>query len=262
MLRGMKLFGIFTRISILNELQYRVNFFIQMLQSSLSLGTGLVVLAIVFSYTNDLAGWSRAELLAVYGVFFLMGGVMGIIIVPNMWKFMEDVREGNLDYTLTKPEDAQILISVRQFAVWRLVDVIMGTAVLIFALNEIRLQATWLSTLGFAAALIMGAVMIYCVVLMASTLAFWFVRVWELMEMFQSLFQAGRWPVGMYPEWLRLGLTYLIPVAFAVTVPASALTGRLTPQLLAGTFVFTVVLAFVARRVWLFGLKHYTGASA
>jgi ABC-2 type transport system permease protein len=262
MLRTLRLFGIFTRVSILNELQYRVNFFIQLVQSSLSLVTGLVVLNIVFSYTNDLAGWSRAELFAVYGVFFLMGGIMGILIVPNMWKFMEDVRDGNLDYTLTKPEDAQVLISVRQFAVWRLVDVILGAVVLGIAVNEIHLETTWWSALGFVAALIMGAVMIYCVVLIAGTLAFWFTRVWELMEMFQSLFQAGRWPVGMYPEWLRLGLTYLIPVAFAVTVPAQALTGRLTPQLLAGTLAFTIALAFVARRVWLFGLKHYTGASS
>lgn len=262
MLKGMRLFGIFTRIAVMNELQYRVNFFLQVVQSSLSLATGLVVLNIVFSYTDNLGGWDRSELLAVYGVFFLMGGIMGIVIVPNMWKFMEDVREGNLDYTLTKPEDSQVLISIRQFAIWRLVDVILGSIVLAVAIRELVFQTTLWTALAFVAAMLMGAIMIYCVILMASTLAFWFTRVWELMEMFQSLFQAGRWPVGMYPEWLRIGLTYLIPVAFAVTVPAEALTGRMTPQLLLGTLVFTVVLALVARRVWLFGLKHYTGASA
>jgi ABC-2 type transport system permease protein len=66
----------------------------------------------------------------------------------------------------------------------------------------------------------------------------------------------------MYPEWLRIGLTYLIPVAFAVTVPAQALTGRLSPELLAGTFIFTMALAVISRRVWFFGLKYYAGASA
>jgi len=80
--------------------------------------------------------------------------------------------------------------------------------------------------------------------------------------MLQSIYQAGRWPVGIYPEWLRMGLTYLIPVAFAVTIPAEALTGRLTPETLAGTLVFTVVMAFVSRKVWFFGLKYYAGASA
>lgn len=262
MRKGLGLFQLFARISIMNELQYRANFFIQLFQSALSLGTGLIVLSIVFSYTDSLNGWSNAELLAVYGVFYLLGGVMGVAIIPNMWQFMQDVREGTLDYTLTKPEDAQVLVSVRQFGVWRIVDIILGAIVLGVAIVQLGTAASWTTALSFAATMLMGVVMIYSVLLMASTLAFWFVRVWELMEMFQSLFQAGRWPVGMYPEWLRIGLTYLIPVAFAVTVPAQALTGRLSPELLAGTFLFTLALSVISRRVWFFGLKHYTGASA
>jgi ABC-2 type transport system permease protein len=226
------------------------------------MGTGLIVLSIVFGYTDSLNGWSSGELLAVYGVFYFLGGVMGVVIIPNMWQFMQDVREGTLDYTLTKPEDAQVLISVRQFGVWRIIDILLGMIVLGVAIVQLGLEASWATALSFGATLLMGVVMVYSVLLMASTLAFWFVRVWELMEMFQSLFQAGRWPVGMYPEWLRIGLTYLIPVAFAVTVPAQALTGRLSPELLAGTFIFTVALALISRRVWFFGLKYYAGASA
>lgn len=261
-MRVLRLFGIFSRISILNEMQYRANFFIQVVQSTVALGTGLIVLNIVFDYTDSLNGWNSAELLAVFGVFYLMGGIMGTVIVPNMWQFMSDVREGTLDYILTKPEDSQVLISVRQFGVWRIVDVVLGLIVLGVAIARLGMSASWWNALAFTATLIMGAVMLYSFILLASTLAFWFVRVWELMEMFQSLFQAGRWPIGVYPDWLRIGLTYLIPVAFAVTVPAEALTGRVTPELLAGTFLFMLVLAVGARKIWFFGLKHYTGASA
>lgn len=261
-MRALRLFGLFSRVSILNELQYRANFFIQLFQSGLSLGTGLVVLGIVFNYTDTLGGWTQPELLAIYGVFVLMGGILGTLVIPNLWAFMEDVREGRLDFTLTKPEDSQVLVSVRQFSIWRLVDVLLGVIVLGIAITQIGMQASWWQAFAFGGSLLLGAILLYSVLLMASTLAFWFTRVWELMEMMQSIFQAGRWPVGMYPEWLRMGLTYLIPVAFAVTVPAEALTGRLTPMALAGAFAFTVVVAFVARRVWMFGLKHYTGASA
>ncbi|MCW5876345.1 MAG: ABC-2 family transporter protein [Anaerolineales bacterium] len=262
MFRGLELFRLFARVNVLNEVQYRANFFIQLFQSTLMLVTGLIILNVVFSYTQTLGGWGHAELLAIYGVFFFMSGLIGSLVFPNMWAFMEDVREGRLDFTLTKPEDAQVLISVRQFAVWRLVDVIIGLVVLGVAITQIGLQTSWLQALVFVATLLMGAVMIYSIILMACTLAFWFVRVWEMMEMLSSIFQAGRWPVGIYPEWLRLGLTYVVPVAFAVTVPAEALTGRLTLETLGFTFGFTVFLAFVSRKVWYFGLKHYTGASA
>ena len=89
----------------MNELQYRANFFIQVLQSAVSVGTALVVLKLVYSHTDDLNGWSEAELLVVMGIQILLGGVIRTSIQPNMQRLMEEVRDGKLDFALTKPED-------------------------------------------------------------------------------------------------------------------------------------------------------------
>jgi ABC-2 type transport system permease protein len=43
----------------------------------------------------------------------------------------------------------------------------------------------------------------------------------------RKLYRAGKYPIAMYPGWLRIGLTFLVPLAFAVTVPAEAITSRL-----------------------------------
>jgi len=80
--------------------------------------------------------------------------------------------------------------------------------------------------------------------------------------MFDRLYQAGRWPVGIYPSWLRFGLTFLVPVAFAVTVPAEALTARLAPLSLVLAPVMAGLALIAARWFWHVGLRHYSGASA
>ena len=54
----------------------------------------------------------------------------------------------------------------------------------------------------------------------------------------------------------------MFPVAFAVTVPAQALAGRLTWQVLAGAWVFAAALFTAARVLWKAGLRRYQGASA
>lgn len=59
-----------------------------------------------------------------------------------------------------------------------------------------------------------------------------------------------------------MGLTFIIPVAFAVTIPAEALTSRLTPLILVGTFALTLFFIVLARFIWRLGLKNYSGASA
>ncbi|CAN5131998.1 hypothetical protein BH18ACT12_BH18ACT12_18620 [soil metagenome] len=50
---------------------------------------------------------------------------------------------------------------------------------------------------------------------------------WCLTELLEGLYQTGRWPIGVYPGWLRYSMTYLVPIGFAITVPAEAVTSRL-----------------------------------
>jgi viologen exporter family transport system permease protein len=220
------------------------------------------VLALVFSYTSDLGGWSRPELLAVMGVHILMGGLIRTSIQPNMVKLMEDVRQGTLDYALTKPEDAQLLVSVRETRIWQAVDILVGTIVLVVAVIQLENGIGVWDALAFAVALLLGAITIYCFWLILTTLAFWVVRIHETVELFEGVYQAGRWPVTVYPLGLRVMLTFLVPLAVAITVPAQGITSRLTPQILVLAFVFTALLVAATRWLWKRGLRRYSGASA
>ncbi|MBI3737463.1 MAG: ABC-2 family transporter protein [Chloroflexi bacterium] len=261
-MRIIKLVWSYLRIGIANELQYRVNFFIQLLQSFIALSTGLIGLWLVFSHTNALAGWSQPELLAVMGIYMLMGGIIQTAIQPNMQRLMEEIQEGTLDFALIKPVDSQIIVSIREFRFWQLTDVVVGFIVIVIAVLQLQTQVGVWQALAFVAALMLGGIMIYCFWLMLTTTAFWLIRIWEMVNLFQGIYAAGRWPVGIYPDWLRVGLTFLVPVAFAVTVPAEALTNRLTPWTLAGALALTVFFVLLARFIWRLGVRNYSGASA
>jgi len=252
----------YLRIGVLNEMQYRINFFIQLLQSFISVGTGLIGLGLVFGQVNTLAGWSRPELLVVMGVYLLMGSIIRSFIQPNMERLMDDVRNGTLDFALTKPADAQTLVSVREFRFWQLVDVVVGGIIIGVAFYQLKGTLGISQLLAFFAALIMGGVMLYCVWLMVTSSAFWVIRGQEISNLFEGLYAAGRWPVGIYPDWLRTGLTFLVPVAFAVTVPAEALTNRLTGTSLLFALGMTLIFVMLARGFWLLGLRNYSGASS
>jgi ABC-2 type transport system permease protein len=57
-------------------------------------------------------------------------------------------------------------------------------------------------------------------------------------------------------------LTFLVPVALAVTVPAEAVVGRLTTESLLGAVLLAVVMLTISRQFWRLGVRHYSGASA
>ena len=112
------------------------------------------------------------------------------------------------------------------------------------------------------AAILAGGVIVYSFWLILATTSFWLVRVENILVIFQSVYEAGRWPVSIYPGWLRFALTFLVPVAFAITVPAQALAGRLTWQVLLGAAAFAAALFAAARVFWRLGVRHYSGASS
>jgi ABC-2 type transport system permease protein len=261
-MRRLRLIWTFFRVGVMGELAYRVNFFVQLFESLLELGTAVAGLAVIFSYTSTLGGWTPDQVLALVGVFFLVGGAIRLVIQPSLEPLIESVRDGTLDFALVKPEDAQLLSSIQRVEIWKLTDAGLGIGVLAVALVRLGVRAGVIHAAGFAAALIAGGVIVYSFWMILATSAFWLVRVENILMVFQSMYEAGRWPVSIYPGWMRFGLTFIVPVAFAVTVPAQALAGRLTWQLLAGAWAFAAALFAAARLFWLAGLRRYGGASA
>lgn len=246
----------------MNEMQYRANFVLQVFQALVALGTGLIGLWLIFAHTSSLHGWTAPQLLALMGIYTIMGALVAAVIQPNMQQLMDDIQTGNFDYVLTKPEDAQLLASIRQLHVWQAVDFLTGLIVLAIALARIGSHIGFVETVSFLITLVMGSLLIYCFWLILTTIAFWVVRMDQIVDLFEGAFAAGRYPVGIYPFWLRFGLTFLIPVAFAVTVPAEAVTGRLAWQTVAGATALTLLFLTATRVLWRLGLRRYSGASS
>jgi ABC-2 type transport system permease protein len=258
----LNLVATYLRVGVLNELQYRANFFTSLLQALLSLTVTIASLAIVFSHTETLNGWQAWELIVLVGVYYLMRGFIETFVQPSMESFLRAVRMGTLDFTLTKPEDSQLLVSVRSIAIWNLVNVFIGFGLLLFGVARGGAQTSAADVAGFLLMLAAGAVIVYSFWLMLATIAFWFVRIENILVVFESMYEAGRWPVMIYPPILRILLTFVVPVAFAVTVPAQALVGRATLWTIAGALLLAVAIFALARWFWLLGVRQYAGASA
>lgn len=258
----MRLAGLHFKLGALNELQYRVNFWVQLLNSALNLGTGLIAIAVVYNQTDTLGGWTSSQLLAVLGVHVLIGGFLRTFVVPNMWALIRDVQEGTLDYTLTRPADSQLIVSVRQINIWSLIDVVLGIGVVAWALTEMQAEPTTASVAAFAVTLVCGAAIVYAIWLTAVTLAFKAIDIGDLMQILNGVYEAGRWPVTIYPLWLRSSLTVVIPLAFAITVPAEIISNRVEWWWLGAAVGVSAAALIVSRLIWRWGIRNYSGASA
>lgn len=260
--RYARLFLASLRVSLQNEMAYRADWFARFAQSIMGVLTTLGALWVVFSHTDTLAGWTLPEIAALLGVFYVVTGLVGTILAPNMSRIMRDVREGTLDYLLVKPVNAQFFASTRQIALWRLTDVALGLVVAGIATH--RLAGTFGPGRAalFLLMLACGMVILYSVWLALVTTTFWFVKIMNIEEIVWQALEAGRYPIDIYPRWLRFGLSYIIPVGFVITVPARGLLGQLHWTSLVMAVILATVVFTAASAFWRTGLRRYSGASA
>ncbi len=253
----------YLKLGMLNIVQYRANFLFELVGVATYLATAMLGLAVVFNQTSNLNGWGPDELIALVGIQIMIGGLIGFIIRPSMQQLMENVRLGTLDFMLTKPADSQVMASMQQISAGSIIEIVVGFVVMVIGMLRLGDAVGIGQGVLFLAMLFAGVAIVYCFLLMLSTLSFWFVKLDNILVIFGTAFnEAGRWPIGIYPGWLRVSLTFLVPVAFAVTVPAESLSGRVDTNTVLAAIGLALGFAIFSRWFWRFGLKHYTGASA
>ncbi|HEV2125232.1 MAG TPA: ABC-2 family transporter protein [Chloroflexota bacterium] len=263
-MRYLRLLLLFARAEAQQELAYRTNFVASLLEALLRVATGVAGIAVIFSHVEQVRGWEFASTLAVLGVYLSLDALRGLVIEPSFEALAGeggDIHTGRFDFTLLKPVDAQFLSSVKRWQLFSVLDLGVGLGVAGTAISLMGGIPSPGQVIGFLVALCVGFTLLYAVVLACSSLVFWVPEVY-FTWIFDSIFQLARFPVGLYPGWLRLLLTWVIPVGVMTTIPAEALAGRLSVATLIGAGFLAVISVGLAS--WLFraGLRRYTSASS
>ena len=254
----------FAGASIQNEMAYRANFWISLLHSILNLGTGILGVLVLFGQVDTIKGWDLPATLGILGVYLTVGALRRLFIGPSLESLAGmdgEVWSGTLDFTLIRPVDIQFQASFRYWQPMALIDLAFGTGVLVLASLQLG-QTLSLGRLAvFLAALGAGVITLYAILLIFAGLVFWspgFLFTW----IFDALFQMGRYPVGLYPGWLQLVLTWIVPVGLITTIPAQALTGTLSTGRLISGLILSLVFLVGASIIFRLGLRRYASASS
>lgn len=258
----LRVFSALFKLNLQMALAYRTDTVVNILLNVMWLGWELLGLQIIFSNTTTLGGWGFGELLALLGVFRLVNTLMASLIWPNTEKFNASIRDGSLDYTLLQPVNSMFLVTFSRMVIWRVWDLVLAAVLIIIGVNQSSGGTTPFQLISFMLLAASGTMIIYSlwIVLIAAT--FWFVKFDNNVTILQALLDAGRYPSTVYPVWLRMIVTFVVPIAVATTIPLQALRGELTGLQILLFLLVSLVAFLVATRVWKAGMKKYSGASS
>lgn len=245
--------------------QYPTSFVLLVIGNGLITGLDFVGLWIMFAHLDELAGFALPEVALLYGAGSLALGIADTLI-GSVERIGTYVRTGRLDQMLTKPVPLLVQVCADQFTLRRLGRITQATVVFAWACTHV--DWTPLRVVVAVSMVVSGAAIFFGLFVGFSCVQFWTTDATE----FANAFTYGgatvtQYPLSIFPPGLLLGLTVVVPVAFANWYPTLYLLGREDPFGMPEWLQFASPLAAlatmtVALLVWRSGVRHYTSTGS
>jgi ABC-2 type transport system permease protein len=242
------------------RLEYRADMIVELLSDLLFQITNLVFILVVFGHTQFLGGWTRDEIIFIYGFFLVPYAIFGAFF--NIWDFNERyIVKGEMDRILTRPIHSLFQVILERIELESLFGAITGILIMTYASIQLGLSFQWYDMILFIVFAISGALVYAGIFVSLASIGFWSDSPTSLMPMMYNIGNYGRYPVDIYNSVIRFVLTWILPFAFVGVYPAAFFLEKeewyvysfLTPVMGLAFFILSVIL-------WNAGVKKYRGA--
>lgn len=243
------------------RLAYRADLWAGLISDLASQAASLVFILVVFAHVPALRGWSRDELIFIYGYFLVPFSIFNATSA-NLWNFADRyVVRGELDRVLTRPLPSLFQVLLETVEPESLLGGLGGVGLMVWAGRRLGLEPGW-GDLVVLAALTLGSVLVYDGIFVAlASVAFWTDSRSGLIPLVWNLHVYGRYPAEIYDRWLRFLLTWVLPMSFTAFYPATYLLDRAAWRAYALATPVAGLAAFgLGLLAWNAGLRRYRGA--
>ncbi|PQO42839.1 ABC transporter permease [Blastopirellula marina] len=275
-------FFMFLRNSMVRDLSFRSNFWIECISSLSWVIMNLGFYLLIFRYTNSIGnntGWGEYEFFVFLATTLLVNSLVQMFFMPNIQEFSELIRTGKLDFALLKPIDTQFLVSFEKVNFPSMANFLFGLVLMGVSLyqlthreaNPIELTAGMVAM--YVLFLLCGVAILYSLMIVLAASSIWLGRNTSLYDFWFYITSFSRYPMEIYNSGglgitLQLIFTFVIPILIVVNVPARIMAqpfGVSSAQmwLLPIYMLAATALSLLASR-WVFklSLRSYRSASS
>lgn len=261
MKRYLRIFYLFMKYSFMVKMEYRMDF---LFNSLVGIGWPLISLIsfeVIFKQTSTLAGWTKNEVLILYGVFMIINVLWYTLFFENLNNIPELIRSGKMDYILLLPLSSQFILSLRSIFLSTISNIFISIIILVFSvINSPGTFSLLNYLLGFLL-IVNGLVIIYSIMLIVITSSFWFIRFQAFGTVYLTMTEGARYPVTLFKNPFQFIFTYIIPLGIIFTLPAKTIVKNISFPEVAIAFLIGLILFVVSHKIFYIGIRNYNSAS-
>ena len=258
----LKAYLLFNYTSLATEMEYKLNILIDLLTGVLGLIGSVFLLTIFFQNSDQIGGWSFDQALIIQGIYTLLNGITNTWLNPNLKEIVKYIREGTLDFVLSKPIDSQFWISFKKISPPGFIEIALGIIIIIYSCNKNQVNLYQSNIFLWFFTLLCSISILYSLWFMISTTTIWFVKTWNATEVLRSFLYVGRFPISSFSFSLRIFFSVIIPITFITAIPSEVILGTSSLWKVLLEIIVALIFLTFSRKFWIYGLKFYSSASS
>ncbi len=261
-MRYLRLWVSFLKASWMADMEYRLNLVVRIFGEVVWYATQLSVFEVLYTHTDQINGWSIHGMRVFMASLFLVDNFYMILFHENLEYMWSLVRKGDLDLYLTKPVNAQFMVSFRKVSATYLINLVMVLGYLYWAVSRLEHSVSLLQVCVYMFLLLCGLGIYYSLRFLFACLLIILQDASNIQFLWYQLFRLAQRPDPIYPPVLRWLVLTAFPVGFLASVPARALVEGVNSGLLVAAMMLSLGLLFFSHWSWERALRKYSSASS
>ena len=260
----MRLYCTYVSLLIKSHMQHKTSFLLTAAAQFCAPFTALAGIYFLFERFGSIQGYTLYEVLmcfAVVGMCFAIStcAARGFDAFPNM------VRTAAFDRVLVRPRGCVLQVLGSGFDLKRIGHLIQASAVLFVAVTRADISWDAVKIVILINMLIGGSLIFSGVYMLQAAAAFWTLDALEFANIFtHGIKEHASYPLNIFPKWITVFFTFIIPYGTVNYLPLQFLTGRVSGN---GRLIALIPLAgalFIAPcyMFWRYGVRKYTSAGS
>ena len=250
------------KLSVMDNMVHRENFFTWAVIHTISLVSLIIFFRVIYQGTTNINGWTEYQSLLVLGIGTLVTGLGSLTFFSFMYEFGREIVDGRFDMRLIKPLDIQFQSMFTWIDIEDFINVPTSLLLITYAIWKINPPHLLINIGGFIVMLTSGMIILLSLLTLIQSLAFKFIKVDSVANFYWSVVNISKYPAKAIKNIGVVGAILLAPIAIISSVPAEVLFGRWEPTWIAGSLVSAVILFVLSRWVFMSSLRHYSSASS
>lgn len=255
----LRIFGCECKIKLARAMEFRFDFITGFFFGFIGSFVNILFQFFIYSKTKGFPGWSFDQVLLFQSVLLLVHGIRETVFGNVRPIFESFVQYGGVDRVLLYPFPSLGMVLVKGFQFNAIPSILAGLITLIYSIQKLNLVLRWWHVGLFLLFIFVGMILYIAFIIFHCSLAFSFVYVDKLRELFDQIIGFGCYPAEIFSGLVKVIYLSIIPIAVFVYFPSQALMGRLN-IICAYGIAISLGLFFIAIHLWNVQLKKYTSA--